>query len=166
MLRYECINPDDFLQTPEGRVWTPERNRQAWHQAFEAVRTALTSLQYAGRTSLLYVVCGIQGSGKSTWIRENGERLVPCVFFDAALPGVRHRARLIAIARELGSTVRGVWINTPLALALQRNAMRNPDERVPEDAMVSVNGQLEAPQITEGFEEVTEITASIDTSSR
>ena len=154
MPQYECINPDDFLQTPEGRVWTPERNRQAWDQAFEAVRTALTSLQQAGGPAVLYVVCGIQGSGKSTWIRENGEGWAPCVFFDAALPGVRHRAPLIAIARELGSTVRAVWINTPLALALQRNAVRSPDERVPEDAILSVNGQFEAPHTVEGFEEV------------
>lgn len=161
---YECINPDDFLRTPEGRVWTPERNRQAWDQALVAVRRALTSLQLAGKPSLLYVVCGIQGSGKSTWIRENGARLAPCVFFDAALPGVRHRAPLIAIARELGSAVRGVWINTPLGLALQRNAARTPDERVPEEAILSVSGQFEPPHTAEGFEEVTEIKASIDTS--
>ena len=28
--QFECINPDDFLLTPQGRVWTAERNRQAW----------------------------------------------------------------------------------------------------------------------------------------
>jgi len=160
MPRYECINPDDFLQTPKGRVWTPERNREAWEKSFVSVRTALTALLQeadTGQPPLLYVVCGLQGAGKSTWIKANGDRMAPCVFFDAALPRAKHRAPLIAIARDLGCAVRAVWINTPLTVALERNASRNHDERVPEDSIRSVNAQFEAPSTTEGFEEVKEI---------
>jgi hypothetical protein len=31
------INPDAFLQTDGGRVWTPERNAEAWRRSFEAL---------------------------------------------------------------------------------------------------------------------------------
>lgn len=36
------INPDDFLETDTGRVWTPERSAQAWLQSYDALERALT----------------------------------------------------------------------------------------------------------------------------
>lgn len=37
------IDPDRFLETPEGRLWTPERDRDAWAAAFEALETTLAA---------------------------------------------------------------------------------------------------------------------------
>ena len=60
------INPDHFLETPEGRVITPERNARAWEQCYSALHDALDK---ASPTSRLYVMVGAQASGKSTWAR-------------------------------------------------------------------------------------------------
>ncbi len=59
------INPDDFLETPEGRVWTVERNEEAWRLSYVALERALEPTPASMR---VVVVRGIQGAGKSTWI--------------------------------------------------------------------------------------------------
>ena len=156
----ECINPDDFLQTPAGRVWTPERNKHAWAQAFTALRLALShpserALPYSLRP--LYVVCGIQGAGKTTWIRNNWGRLAPCVFFDAALPRAIHRAPLVKMAEEAGTRAYAVWVVASVSQALSRNAQRTEDERVPESAIRAVAEQFEEPTVAEGFVNVLNI---------
>lgn len=143
------INPDHFLQTPAGRVWTPERSKEAWQQAYAALRTAVTRL--SGQQAVLHVVCGIQGSGKSSWVRAHAEGLAPCVLFDAALPRAVHRAPVIAIARQSCMEARAVWLDTSVETARERNGRRPPDERVPEAAIRSVAAQLEEPSLAEGF---------------
>jgi predicted kinase len=151
---YECINPDEFLQTSSGRHWTPERNKAAWQLAFAALQRALmenSSGQDSSGKRDLYVVCGIQGAGKTTWIRENALRLAPCIFFDAALPRAIHRLPLITMAQQVGVTVHAVWINSPIEDALKRNALRSADERVPEASIHAVAEQFEALTCAEGF---------------
>lgn len=169
MPAYEWINPDDFLVTPSGRVWTAERNKAAWDQAYAALRRALAAAALADASAHkrdLYLVCGIQGAGKSTWIRSNASRLAPCVFFDAALPKAAHRLPIVAMAQSAGAAIHAVWIDTPLAVALRRNAQRVHDERVPEAAVRSVAAQFEPPSLAEGFVEILRIevreTACID----
>lgn len=160
MPAYKCINPDDFLQTPSGRLWTPERNKTAWALAHASFKQALSKRAQGdapNRRPDVYVVCGIQGAGKSTWISDNATRLAPCVFFDAALPRVVHRQPLIRMAQEVGATVHAVWINTPLTEALNRNAMRKTDEQVPAASIIAVAEQFEAPTVTEGFATVLEV---------
>jgi predicted kinase len=98
---------------------------------------------------------GIQGGGKTTWIRNNHAALGPdTVFMDAAVPAKRHRARALALAKRFGIRTAAVWTHTPLERALKRNAKRPSDEVVPEAAIRSVFGLLEAPTIEEGFDEV------------
>jgi AAA domain len=153
----DWINPDDFLLTPAGRVWTPERNEAAWEQAYASLRQALSRKPHdnvAGQKRDLYLVCGIQGSGKSTWIRNNAPQLAPCVFFDAALPKASHRLPILAMAHSVGAPAHAVWIDTPLEVCLRRNAERQIDERVPEAAIRSVATQFEPPSPAEGFIEV------------
>jgi hypothetical protein len=157
ILPYDCINPDDFLQTPSGRVWTPERNQVAWEHAFaqltRAVSRAATDAANQ-RMRDLYLVCGLQGAGKSTWIRNNAPRLAPCIFFDAALPRATHRLPVLAIARGAGAKVHAIWIHAPLEVALRRNAQRRLDERVPEASIRSVAEQFEPPSVSEGFADI------------
>ncbi|WEL44223.1 AAA family ATPase [Pseudomonas sp. CBSPBW29] len=95
---------------------------------------------------------GVQGAGKSRWVAENLERLGRgAIVFDAALPARRHREELLSIAREYAIPVIGILVSAPLALALSRNAQRNADKRVPEDALKSVFSMLEPPSEDEGF---------------
>ena len=151
----EWVNPDHYLLTPLGRVWTPERNAVAWDQAYAQLTSA-----FAGAPRALYLVCGLQGAGKSTWIEANMSRLAPCVFFDAALPRAVHRLPAITIARSAGVQTSCVWIDTPLEIALERNAERREDERVPESSIRSVAAQFEPPLESEGFMEVVRVEGS------
>ncbi|SFO27587.1 Predicted kinase [Variovorax sp. PDC80] len=149
------INPDHYLQTSTGRVFTKERQLAAWDRVYEDLEAALR--RRSSTPMQLYLVMGVQGSGKTTWIRRNIAALPGAVFLDAALPAARHRARALDIARRCGVEATTVWINTPLEIALARNASRPADERVPEEAMRSVFSLLEAPTVSEGFVRVVEI---------
>ncbi|MEN3233721.1 MULTISPECIES: AAA family ATPase [Methylobacterium] len=150
-MRPAAINPDDCLETEEGRVWTPERSRQAWQACYETLRRALRA-DDGPRT--VVIVCGLQGAGKTTWIGRQA-RHPEVVYFDAALPGARHRRPIVEIARSAGARLEAVWIDVPLALALTRNASRPADRRVPEEAIRSVAGLFEAPTAAEGFDRIT-----------
>jgi len=140
------IDPDAFLETERGRVWTPERNAEAWRLALAALSAALA----ADSVERLVVVCGLQGAGKSTWIARQRPQLGR-VYFDAALPGRQHRAPILAIARARGVAAEAVWIRAPLAVALERNRRRAADRQVPEASVRSVDRLFEPPSRAEGF---------------
>ncbi|NVZ40136.1 GNAT family N-acetyltransferase [Pseudomonas sp. 21615526] len=143
------INPDDYLETEFGREFTPERNRQAWQLAYARLRHELSQ---AAKGTHVYVVMGVQGAGKSRWVAENLERLGHgAIVFDAALPARRHRQELLSIAWDYAVPVIGILVSAPLELALSRNAQRNADKKVPEDALKSVFSMLEPPSEDEGF---------------
>ena len=151
------IDPDNYLQTESGRLFTEERNRVAWEQAYADLESALRS---AGPNCRLYVVVGLQGAGKTSWIQRSAESCgVESVFLDAALPARRHRCRALALAAQCGVPAIAVWVNTPLEIALARNKRRPPDERVLEAAVRSVFSLLEPPALEEGFAQVLEVGA-------
>lgn len=146
------LNPDHYLQTESGRVFTPERNAAAWEQLYRELDEVLKNGK--GRVSL-FVVLGVQGAGKSTWIAENSGRLGDgAIFVDAALPGVRHRARILTAAEVSGTPAIAVWINVPLETALARNRQRPQDEQVSEEVIRYVFSNFEPPTIDEGFVEI------------
>lgn len=149
---FKWINPDDFLETPNGRCWTAERNKVAWKESFALLEKTLADRHRFDRR--LYVVCGIQGAGKSTWIQRNAKDLAPCVFFDAALPRAVHRAPLVAIARAANVDAYAVWLNISLEKALLRNARREESVRVPVESIAAVASQFESPSVAEGFRQV------------
>ncbi|MGH1588236.1 AAA family ATPase [Methylobacterium phyllosphaerae] len=140
------IDPDAFLETERGRVWTPERNAEAWRLACAALRAALT----APSAERLVLVCGLQGGGKSTWIARQRPQ-AGHVYVDAALPGQRHRAPILAIARSCGVPAEAVWIRAPIAVALERNRRRPADRQVPEASIRSAEHLFEPPSCAEGF---------------
>ena len=147
------LNPDDYLRGPEGlRVFTHERNEAAWEKLYADLERLLSG---ATPETRLFVVMGVQGGGKTTWVRENQALLGPsAVVLDAALPAERHRARALSLAKRSGVRAVGVWVKTSLELALARNTARPADEVVPEEAIRSVFGLLEGPSHEEGFDEV------------
>lgn len=149
------INPDDVLNTPGGRVWTPERNAEAWARSYEALEQALA---HASRDVRVIVVCGVQGAGKTSWIASQAPTM-PVIYFDAALPGARHRAPIVATARRHRNPIDAVWIDTPLEIAIERNARRAADTIVPLSSLLAVAKQFEAPAVSEGFDRVLTVTA-------
>jgi predicted kinase len=151
------LNPDDYLLTSVGRVYTNERNAAAWEQLYVDMEALFA---VADPDARLFLVMGVQGGGKTTWIRANHEALgMSAIFLDAAVPAKRHRARALSLARGFRIRTTAIWINPPLEVALARNAQRASDEVVPEAAVRSVYGLLEAPTTDEGFDEVIEIGA-------
>ncbi len=139
------IDPDAFPETEGGRVWTPQRNAEAWRSAFAALRAALA----AGSVRRVVVVSGLQGAGTSTWIAR--QKPDPgTVYFDAALPGARHRAPILAIARAFAVPAEAVWIRTPLPVALEQNRRRAADRVVPEETIRFVARLFEPPTCADG----------------
>ena len=152
------FNPDDYLQTPEGRVYTDERNAAAWERIYSELEALFRE---ATQETRFFIVIGVQGSGKTTWIKRNLVSLGPsAICLDAALPAKRHRARALALAQRFEVNAIAVWINVPLERALEQNAKRAPDEVVPEVALRSVFGLIETPTLEEGFLEVIEVTSA------
>ncbi|WP_146056793.1 AAA family ATPase [Chromobacterium alticapitis] len=151
------INPDHFLHRTDQQLPTPEQGKQAWALAYAELERQL--LHGEGRLTLC-VVCGLQGSGKSSWVRRRdpaqGERMI---FFDAALPSPQHRGKALDYARSAGSPAIAVWLNAPLPLALARNAQRPPSQQVPETIIHHTQSLWQPPQLDEGFSRVIEVDA-------
>lgn len=142
------INPDHFLQTASGRVFTRERNREAWTESFAALDRTLAQ---ATEQTRLYVMIGAQGSGKTTWARKQVEQDRHSIIFDALLVKRAERAILLTAAKQRNVQAFAVWLQTPLNLCLSRNANRPADEVVPEEAIRNVFSILEVPTQEEGF---------------
>jgi predicted kinase len=88
---------------------------------------------------------GLQGSGKSTWVREH--------LFDSHVvvskdlwPHGRHR--------EARQRVRCVWIDAPVELCLERNGARSGRARVPLVGVLATRARFEPPTVQEGFARV------------
>ena len=149
------INPDHFLYTPDGRSPTAERAKAAWELAYQELERQVADL---GPRGVLYVVCGLQGAGKSTWVRRQANAMPgPAIFFDAALPSRKHRSRALGLAAASTMPATAVWINVPFEVALARNTNRPEQERVPRHIIEHVLEQLEPPSISEGFTRVIEV---------
>jgi hypothetical protein len=156
-MRALALDPDQFLDLAGSTPPTREEGRAAWDQAYAALAAALAQRGAAAR---LFLVFGLQGGGKSHWVGQQLAAAAPSdVFFSGPLPSRRHRARALGIARAAGCPVTAVWIDAPLALALQRNAARSGLARVPEDVIQHVHESLEPPAADEGFAEIVRVPA-------
>ena len=131
---------------------------------------------------------GLQGCGKSTWVRRNlagthtvvskdhwprarrrearQQRVVTellaagaSVVVDNTNPAVEDRAPLIAAAGAAGAAVRAVWVDTPLEMCLERNEAREGRSRVPLVGVLATAGRLVPPTTAEGFDRVDVVAA-------
>ena len=126
---------------------------------------------------------GLQGAGKTTWVHRNlagshtvvskdnwprarrrearQQRVVTgllaegrSVVVDNTSPSPEERAPLVAAARAAGVPVRAVWVNTPPAVAEQRNAAREEAVRVPDVGVLATRRRFRPPTLEEGFDRV------------
>jgi hypothetical protein len=152
------VSPDHFLHLEEADSVTKEQVAQAWERAYDELRQKLLA---AGLGAKLYVVFGLQGAGKSTWVAKNAPLMGnSAIFLDGPLPSRRHRSRALGIASEVGCQAVAVWVNTPLNVAKSRNATRRGLACIREEAILHVFEHLEPPSLEEGFTEVIEVLPS------
>jgi predicted kinase len=128
-------------------------------------------------------MAGLQGSGKSTWVRghlaathavvskdhwpnarrrEARQRRVVAellaegrsVVVDNTNPTPEDRAPLIAAARAAGVGVRAVWLDTPVPVCVARNDAREGPARVPPAGLYGTAARFVGPSRAEGFDRV------------
>ena len=146
------IGPDQYLDLSGNVAVSLGDVVAAWELAYSALEKLLRPLGSAGA---LYMVFGLQGAGKTTWIERNAPKLAAnSVFLDGPLPSRAKRARAINIARSAGCKVVAVWVNTPFEVALEQNSKRSGLACIREEAIRHVRGQLEPPSQDEGFNEI------------
>jgi predicted kinase len=148
------INPDHYLDTPAGRITTPERNAEAWQKCFAALDIALSETALDAK---VYVLIGAQGSGKSTWARRRKTEEPQAIIFDAILVKRSERRPILERVGQRGGLAIAVWFRTPLDVCLARNGARPPDEVAAEQGIKNVYAALEPPSYSEGFAEIVEI---------
>jgi predicted kinase len=129
------------------------------------------------------VMVGLQGCGKSTWVKQHlaGSHVVVSKDFwpnsghketrqrraiaqalaagldivvDNTNPSLIERASIIDMARQYGASVRAVYVDTPLAACLARNATRSGRASVPTVGILSTRRRLVPPRLDEGFDQV------------
>jgi chloramphenicol 3-O-phosphotransferase len=148
------INPDHYLETPDGRVTTEQRNADAWRQCFAELASAL---ERASGGEKLYVLVGAQGSGKSSWARAKVAEEGTAIIFDAILVKRSERQPILNAARTAHMHAVAVWFRTPLEICIARNAARPADEVANERGLRNVFAALEPPSTEEGFAQVLEV---------
>ncbi len=126
---------------------------------------------------------GLQGCGKSTWVREQlagthrvvskdhwprarrrearQQRLVVelltagwPVVVDNTNPSEIERAPLVAAARQVGVPVRAVFVDTPPEFCAERNDAREGRARVPLVGLLATRRRFRPPTVDEGFDRV------------
>jgi predicted kinase len=130
---------------------------------------------------------GLQGGGKSTWVRQHlagthavvskdhwpnarrrearQQRVVAellaegrSVVVDNTHPTPADRAPLIAAARAAGAGVRAVWLDTPVLVCAARNDAREGRARVPPAGLYGTAARFVPPTTAEGFDRVDVVT--------
>jgi len=133
------------------------------------------------------VLCGVQGSGKTTLYRDRfldthvrvsmdllrtrqreAALLELCLrtrqrfVVDNTNATPAERARYVAPVRAAGFRVVGYLVEVDGAVALARNDARDGRARVPAAAVVGTARRLQRPTLEEGFDELWHATAALD----
>lgn len=151
------FNPDHYLHTGSGRIFTPERNAAAWERLYSDLSAALLT-----RSRRVVMVIGVQGAGKSTWTKNQVSKSDDAIYVDSTFATAHRRSRIIAIAKAAAVSVSAVWLKVELETALYRNNNRPADEIVPDDAVENVFQIFEPPSLEEGFDEVVTVVNELD----
>lgn len=146
------ISPDHLLFSHGKYLWTVTSVRAAWATCMQNLQRAVKCGQYTE----LVLLCGLPGSGKSTWLKSNNKSSV--IYFDATLVKPKDRRPLIDIAKNNNFNVSAVFFDTPFHICMNRNAQRTIDRIVPIETMYNMRSRLKEPDHNEGFKGITKIT--------
>ncbi len=151
------IDPNSYLNLAAYANNPVDEGQRAWEQAYADLDKALANV---GSEGSLYLVCGLSGAGKTTWVKKNLDKLGDeVVFFDAAVPARQHRQKTLQIARKHQVPATAVWIEITPQLALKRNQALPEDKRLPESTVRHSFALFQKPITEEGFAQVRIINA-------
>lgn len=130
------------------------------------------------KKGIMYIMMGIQGSGKSTFCEKNLQYLHKisldelhtrskemqeimevfehgCDFvIDNTNPTSKDRERYISLAKENNYRVVGIFMESKLQKCIERNNKREGKACVPAKAIASTQNKLEIPRYDEGFDQL------------
>ena len=123
--------------------------------------------------SKMYIVIGVPGCGKSTYIMNHSkEREVynefikqinaavasKCdIWVDQTSLNKASRKKLFNKINKKPKEIIAIYFNIPIDIALQRNTKRTGRALVPEDAIINMYNSLEKPSRDEGFTDILEV---------
>ncbi|GAA5006149.1 hypothetical protein GCM10023206_11420 [Acinetobacter puyangensis] len=153
------INPDHYLQTAQGRVFSEAGNRLAWQKCYADLQHYLSS---ASAIRCIYLLVGAQGSGKTSWVKHKMQVETDCIFFDAILVKKSERMPILQYAQQFDLPCVAVCLMTSLQQCLERNRQRPTDEIVNTMALRNVYQAYEQPTLEEGFADILFITPELN----
>lgn len=134
-----------------------------WAAHFVAQRPGYRLIATDGIRAQLYGDAAVQGEWLAIWravlqqlqasYRAIAQGQAAGVVYDATNVRRRHRREFIQAAQEMGyQPLTGVWIDTPLAVCLDRNVRRS--RQVPPEIIEKMSRQLTAapPAVAEGLD--------------
>jgi predicted kinase len=80
------------------------------------------------------------------------------IIIDNTNTTIKARKKYIEIAKLFGYSILAVYVQTPIDVALERNASRKGRERVPESVLKMYQRMLQHPTEREGFDNVEVVT--------
>lgn len=140
-------------------VWSAQRRRAAWEACVRLFREALEG----ARVEQVVMMVGMPGSGKSTCARTMDRDGV--VVLDSTFVEPERRRQILQIARQFGTPVVAVWVDTEWEVCVRRNAERAEDRRVPVEVMRGMHQRLHdnRPREEEGFAVVRRVCTGSET---
>jgi predicted AAA+ superfamily ATPase len=60
------INPDHYLETESGRIWSVQHNKIAWQHSYNDFESSLMKWK---DTATVYIVFGVQAAGKTAGLK-------------------------------------------------------------------------------------------------
>ena len=145
------VCPDSFLFDEDGQYrFTQERLSHAMASCWKQLRDICAG----GQIDKIVIMCGCPGSGKSTWIAQNGtsgDQAV--VYWDDLLYSAAKRADWLGQlrAQQITLPVEAVCIMRDAAVAASAVQARPHGHQVPEAAIQRYLAAFELPSVAEGF---------------
>lgn len=107
-----------------------ETNQNIHHQVFAAMRHMLRARMEIGQPATILDATNLRWSDRRPWLQ---------------------------VAKKFDARAEAVFFNVPLALALERNRLR--ERQVPEDVIRQMHKLMQVPTMAEGFDDVKTISS-------
>ena len=107
-----------------------ETNQNIHHQVFAAMRHLLRARMEIGQPATILDATNLRWSDRRPWLQ---------------------------VAKKFDARAEAVFFNVPLALALERNRLR--ERQVPEDVIRQMHKLMQVPTMAEGFDDVKTISS-------